>query len=91
MNSKKKTYQSNKIIHINRATILRDKHISKTFNLNENPQKKILNDGKLNTKELDANFEEIQKTLHDINVLGEEIVNEKAHSAMLKTELAKLK
>ena len=91
VNSKKKTYQSNGKIYINRATILRDKHISKTFNLNENPQKKILNDGKLNTKELDTSFEKIQKTLHDINVLGEQIVNEKAHSAMLKTELAKLK
>lgn len=89
---KKITYQFNGKIYINRATMLRDMHISKEYNfqLNENSKQKILNDKKPDTKNLDAKLKGVEKTLNDLGHLQVEIKKEETRFTQLKNQLKNL-
>ncbi|MFD1093193.1 hypothetical protein [Providencia vermicola] len=89
---KKITYQFNGKIYINRATMLRDMHISKEYNfqLNENSKQKILNDKRPDTKNLDAKLKGAEKTLNDLGHLQVEIKKEEMRFTQLKNQLKDL-
>ncbi|HHR6080445.1 TPA: hypothetical protein ACS7ZY_002839 [Providencia alcalifaciens] len=90
---KKKTYQFDGKIYQTKTSMLRAKHNSEKyqFSLNGNSPETASIQGKTETNNLDAMLKKIQVTLHDIDNLGEQIVKEEAHSAMIQMKLAKHK
>ncbi|CAG9408258.1 hypothetical protein [Providencia alcalifaciens] len=89
---KKKTYQFDGKIYQTKTSMLRAKHNSEKyqFSLNENSPDIASNQGKPDTKKLDALLEKTQETLHGLNSLSEQIAKEEVHSAKIKIKLAKL-
>ncbi|WPA92460.1 hypothetical protein QS795_001380 [Providencia zhijiangensis] len=90
-----RTYQFNGEIYQTKTSMLRAKHNSKKyqFPLNGNSPEIASNQGKPDTRKLDALLKKTQETLHSLNSLNslsEQISKEEVHSAQIKTKLAKL-